>query len=220
MTRARTGPAAKATAKAKGHASRSRRLQLRRANARQQMRKDAARSLSALATELDLERVQMGLGRLVASEPTVDRLIRVLEPRCQTDVLAQRLRHAVELWNDNGGALSQPTTGAGSDPVSIACGEDDDSGVQFTPRHKVLQTGYILKSKAFMLTFNSDTIDRATWAAFEHWVKQNRQELGARLGCVCRAVHARRGHSSWTAVSPPLLPLLDRRRRSLPQEPG
>lgn len=192
VTRARAGPAAKATAKARGNASRSRRLQLRRANARQQMRKDAVRSLNALATELELERVQVGLKRLVASEPTVDRLIRVLEPRCQTDALAQRLRHAVELWNDNGGALSQPMTDAGSDPVPIACDEADDSDLQFIPRHKVLQPGYILKSKAFMLTFNSDTIDRATWVAFEHWVKQKRQDLGARAwaACIEQSMHA------------------------------
>ena len=140
--------AAKAKAKAKGRAklSRFRRQQLSTANVRQQMRRDAVRSLNDLATELELERVQVPMKGLLASEPKVDRIIRVLEPRCQTAALAQRLRAAVQLWKDDGGALSQPMTDA-ADPNAPGSGDEaDDSDVPLLPRHRVLQPGYILKS--------------------------------------------------------------------------
>ena len=52
-------------------------------------------ALNALAIDLELEKVQEPVKRLLASGPKVDRLIRVLEPRCQTAVLAGRLRDAV-----------------------------------------------------------------------------------------------------------------------------
>ena len=106
------------------------------ANTRQQMRHDAVRSLNALATELQLERVEVHLKGLVASEPKVDRLIRILEPRCQTAVLAGRLRDAVKLWKDNGGALSQPMTEAAADDC-----EADESEVPLLQRQRVLQPG-------------------------------------------------------------------------------
>ena len=130
---------------------------------RRDLRGDAVRDLNDLATELQLERVQVHLRRLISSEPKVDRLIRLLEPRCQTALLAGRLRDAVKLWKDHGGALSQPMTESPADPtVPENCNEADESEVPLLPRHRVLQPGYILKSKAFMLTFNSDTFTRDT----------------------------------------------------------
>ena len=192
--------AAKAKAKAKGRAklSRFRRQQLSTANVRQQMRRDAVRSLNDLATELELERVQVPMKGLLASEPKVDRIIRVLEPRCQTAALAQRLRAAVQLWRDNGGALSQPMTDA-ADPNAPGSGDEaDDSDVPLLPRHRVLQPGYILKSKAFMLTF-SHTFTRDTWTAFESWVKRKRKELGARAWAACVEVSI---HSEATQHGP------------------
>ena len=185
----------KATAKAIARRRAKRlRLVVRNANARQRMRKDAVSSLNALATELELERVQVQLKCLVASEPKVERLIRTLEPRCQTDVLAQRLRDAVKLWKDNQGALSQPMTEEDANPMPAESNTDDtdDSDVRYLPRHKVLQAGYTLKSKAFMLTFNSDTFNAETWVTFESWVKKKRKEFGARAwaACIEISVHA------------------------------
>ena len=191
---------AKATAKGRAKVSRVRRQQVSVANTRQQMRHDAVRSLNALATELQLERVQVHLKGLISSEPKVDRLIRLLEPRCQTALLAGRLRDAVKLWKDNGGALSQPMTDAAADPnVPDNCNEADESEVPLLPRHRVLQPGYILKSKAFMLTFNSDTFTRDTWESFESWVKRKRKELGARAWAACIEVSV---HSEATQHGP------------------
>ena len=87
----------------------------------------------------------------------------------------------MKLWRDNGGALSQPMTVAAANPnLPDNDGEADESEVPLLPRHRVLEPGYILKSKAFMLTFNSDTFTRDTWKSFENWVKRKRKELGAR----------------------------------------
>ena len=100
--------------------------------------------------------MQVSVSGLVASEPKMDRLIRVLEPRCQTTVLVARLRDAVQLWKDSGGALSQPMTDEPADPGVPDYDAADESQVPLLPLHRVLQPGYILKSKAFMITFNSD----------------------------------------------------------------
>ena len=190
-------------AKVRGEPARVRARQLRCANARQMMRKDAVRSMNALATELGVEKVHVPLKRLLAGEVKVERLIRALEPRCHTTGLAQRLRHAVRLWRDNGGALSQPmvdTTAADGKPADDKAAHDkaaddkaaDEPGMSALPRHRVLQPGYILQSKAFMLTFNSDTFGRGTWADFERWVKSKYKELGARAwaACIEESLHA------------------------------
>eukprot|EP00973_Karenia_brevis_P094231 12421409-Karenia_brevis.AAC.1 len=51
--------------------------------------------------------------------------------------------------------------------------------------HRVLQPGFSLKSKAFMMTFNSAAFALATWTRFEAWVKQKRSALGARAWSAC-----------------------------------
>ena len=186
-------PGAKAIRRKKH--SRHRADQLKTANARQKMRKVAVRSLNALASELELERVQVALKGLVASEPMVDRLIRALEPRCHTDAFAQRLRNAVQLWKDNSGYLSQPMTGSDTDPDASEKEDDNNPDWPFLPRHRVLQPGYILKSKAFMLTFNSDASNGDVLVPFEQWAKRKRMELGAR-----RVGWAARSASDWTLV--------------------
>ena len=87
-----------------------------------------------------------------------------------------------------------------ADPNAPGSGDDaDDSDVPLLPRHRVLQPGYILKSKAFMLTFNSHTFTRDTWTAFESWVKRKRKELGARAWAACVEVSI---HSEATQHGP------------------
>jgi len=175
------------TTKVLRKASRGRALQLRCANARQLMRKDAVRSMNALATELGLEKVHVHLKGLLAGEVKVERLVRALETRCQTTSLSRRLLHAVRLWSDNGGTLPQPISG-----TATGGDEADEPGVSPLPRHRVLEPGYTLKSKAFMLTFNSDAFDRGTWAGFERWVKVKHKEFGSRAwaACIEESLHA------------------------------
>ena len=127
----------------------------------------------------------------------MERLVRALETRCQTTSLSRRLLHAVRLWSDNGGTLCQLIAGTAADGD-----EAEEPGVSPLPRHRVLEPGYILKSKAFMLTFNSDTFDRGTWAGFERWVKVKHKEFGARAWAACiKESPSRNGHATHTRVS-------------------
>ena len=53
------------------------------------------------------------------------------------------------------------------------------------PQHKLLLPVFILKSKAFMLTYNHDTWDHTVWRRFEAWLRQLRREIGARAWAGC-----------------------------------
>ena len=178
----------------RSRAARLRLQQLSAANARQRLRKDAVTALNLLATDLGVVGAHVPLKGLLATEPKVERLIRALEHRCQSDDLSQRLRGATQLWRDNGGALSQPMTEA---PVLAEedgpQAPDDFDDTPLLPRHKVLQSGYILQSKAFMLTFNSDSLQAESWVSFLLWVKKQRKDLGARAwaACIELSTHAR-----------------------------
>ncbi len=169
-------PTVSARAKAKAKASlrttrpRKRRVQLRQANDRQDARRAAVRLLRELATQLGVDQVKVPTKRLLASEPKVERLIRALQGRCVTAELQDQLRHAVQQWSDHGGVLSQPIlppTAAGTPPTqqtaetetppAVVAADDDDDDVSPLPQHKILTPGFILKSSAFMMTFNSTT---------------------------------------------------------------
>ena len=99
--------------------------------------------------------LQLPIPRLspkLAKVADVERFVQKLEPRCQQGCLPARLRAAVTQWRDNGGVLTRDILPAdhGSVPMVEAC----------LLRHKVLEGGYILKSRAFMLTFNKRTWTR------------------------------------------------------------
>ena len=130
--------------------------------------------LNGLAEEL-----QLGVGPLRVKETkpsVVTRLVRLLESRCQDGNLPARLRAAVEQWQNNGGKLTRdvlpPATDAGG--ASQADSDRDDT-VSLLPRHRVLDPGFRLQSKAFMLTYNSVNFTPELWTAFRnHMVKLHR----------------------------------------------
>ena len=103
--------------------ARLRRLQLVNANRRQLQRRAAVATLNKLADELlPADTLRLPTKTVVAADPRFERLVRALQPRCQTRRLAARLREATRQWADNGGALSQPVAAASD------TGEDDDDG--------------------------------------------------------------------------------------------
>ena len=192
--RPRAKAKAKAKAKVRSRAARLRLQQLSAANGRQRLRKDAVTALNLLATDLGVVGAHVPLKGLLATEPKVERLIRALEHRCQADDLSQRLRGATQLWRDNGGALSQPMTEAAVlTEEGGPQGPDDFDDTPLLPRHKVLLSGYILHSNAFMLTFNNDSLKAESWESFLQWVKKQRKDLGARAwaACIELSSHAR-----------------------------
>ena len=189
--------------KPKRHASRRRLRQLALANLRQTLRRDAVKELNTLGSELLPANLHIPTKVLLSTEPRVERLIRALEPRCQTPALSARLRAATAKWSENSGLLSQAMTpnpvrrrmrGKKSPGVhssssgNAGVDEEDEELPRILPQHQVLKRGYILQSKAFMLTYNSDTFTRDTWATFLKWVKTLRKQLRARWWAACLEV--------------------------------
>ena len=109
-----------------------------------------------------------GFKRICAktAAPGVEALAGLLEPRCQTEDLPARLRAAVVSYVDNGGVLSMPVLAApvAGDEPAAEC-EAGDAGCDApTPvlRHRLLEQGFRLNSKAFMLRFNYCAFTEAT----------------------------------------------------------
>ena len=87
---------AKAQAKVKARAQhRVRRHQLASAHRRQALRRDAIRELNQLCDELLHGALRVPVKSVFSTDPKVERLVRSLEPRCQSAELAARLRAAV-----------------------------------------------------------------------------------------------------------------------------
>ena len=168
MAPKRNPPLRRAAAKAKAAALA---LRVLTSNARRDRRRDACRSLNQLANELGVG--QAAVDAKGASGAEVDRLIRLLERRVLSGGQLDRLRAAAKAFADNGGELS-------SEVVS-----EDNSTSPFVPKHRVLASFFKLKSKAFMLTYNSGGISSATWDPFCKFVVDLAKTWGARAWSAC-----------------------------------
>lgn len=152
---------------------------------RQLRRRTALFGLNKLSEEL-----QLGVALLLGKETSaavVTRRVKLLEPRCQQDDLPRRLRKAVEAWKNNGGKLTCELL------PPLQCSSPSQAPEQTTtlepttgradsalPLHKVLDSGFRLRSRGFMMTFNSKDFTRDTWPAFCSHVKQLCELLKAR----------------------------------------
>lgn len=167
-----------AKARAKARAKAKAREDRKRSNLNE--RRQAIREMNVLAAEHNVseQRLRMQHRQPPTAEKVHD-LVRKLEPMCASSGATGRLRAAVKRWADHGGELLQP----------IVAEEDDSlhttADVPMLESHRVLQPGFILKSKAFMLTLNSRSFTEATWPAFESWVKERAKTLGARAWSAC-----------------------------------
>ena len=145
---------------------------------RRQQRREALAALNTLVEELQMATPPLSIKTLQPGD--VERLVQKLEPRCQHGELPVRLRAATEQWHANGGVLSRTIVSApdGTGPASAEC----------LVRHKVLQGGYILKSRAFMLTFNKRAWTPSKWEEFLEWVRGLQPTLGFRAWAACLEV--------------------------------
>ena len=164
--------AQRAQAKAK------RRAQVTESNARRDHRTSAVRALYALA-----EQVHLPGNRINAKEARnedVERLVRLLEARMSNTDAMTRLRDAAKLFTDNGGIFSSPVLDV--DVVTPAA----------IDRHRVLLPSFRLKSKAFMLTYNSSTIDATSFDPFRSFIVSLKSQFGARAWAACleKSLHA------------------------------
>jgi len=99
---------------------------------RQTRRRDAVRTLNTLVDEVQL--AVPHLPRRTASSADVEARVRLLELRCSTTALSDRLRSAVKQWSENGGNLSHALV-----PQPAATPAD----VALVLQHKVLQPGFV-----------------------------------------------------------------------------
>lgn len=172
--RRRTLLRAKAKAKSKAEQREARKMEWLA------QRREAIRELNQLATEHGLDdKCLRGEKIRSPSSSAVHGLIKLLEPRCAGSATLDRLRAAVKKWADNHGTLEQPMVEDA--PGASATAQD----VPALPRHRILQPGFVLKSKAFMLIFHSRDFSLATWPAFASWVKERAECLGARAWACC-----------------------------------
>ena len=150
------------------------RVKRREYNERSLARRAAIALLNGLAESVGVRKVPKK-----SAASTVEALVRRLEPRCQADGLPERLREAVERFLQNGGTL----TAAVLPPEEH--GGADEGAPPPVSRHRLLEPGFRIKSKAFMMTFNNKEFSDETWPAFLAWTKRRRQELGARRWAAC-----------------------------------
>ena len=150
---------------------------LAQSNARQAQRRAAVALLSGLAVEVGISPI-----RAKSGNDAVETLVRALERKCQTANLSGRLHTAASQFCGNGGIFTVPLL-----PVSIGVGGDerDTEVAPSIQRHRVLDEGFRIQSKAFMLTYNCRAFTPAVWTAFLRWVKDKRRELGARRWAAC-----------------------------------
>ena len=153
------------------------------ANARSLARRGAVKLLNCLAQELGVQPVPVK-----SRAARVEALVRLLERRCQSDGYPRRLSAAASQYVDNGGVFSAPLLVAAPATVAAAeegSGDADSEAAQPLVKHRVLDEGFRLQSKAFMLTYNSRSFSTTTWPVFLKWVKERRWTLGARRWAAC-----------------------------------
>ena len=160
---------AKAAAKAKAQAKRK--ANLAHANRRRAARRRAVKSLNALAVECGAEQAQVDAKEARPAE--MERLVRILEGRMNDPTRLQQLRDVAKEWLAHGGTISKPLL------------EEDHSRPPNVSLHRVLQTSYELKSKAFMTTYNSRPFIPSIWPAFRDINIALKTKFGRRAWGAC-----------------------------------
>ena len=107
--------------------------------------------------------------------------LRLLDARCPHDQRS-RFHTAVKDWVHSNGSLPEGVTLKDAS-VEVAAAVEEDAPV--VPSHRVLCTNYSLKSRAFMLTFNSPLFAADTWPLFLEHVQGLVKKLGVRIWAAC-----------------------------------
>lgn len=157
---------------------------------RQLHRRSAIKLLNDVTAELSLGVTPLRLKERSAA--VVTRRVKLLEPRCQEDSLAKRLRQAVEQYVNNGGKLlrqvipaTQASDASNEKDATVTEDFNDTDAVRATdeaavPLHRVLEGSFHLHSKAFMLTYNSDSFTPECWERFKKQIRELHASLKSR----------------------------------------
>ena len=141
------------------------------------LRRAAVKEINRLLKDLSLDELLLTPKSVEVN--ALGRALRVLEKRC---VDRAGLRAAVEKWCSNGGKLPGGITLA-EDAVEAM--SDDEENNPLVPGHRVLKATYELKSKAFMLTYNSRAFTPETWSNFRSFIEALHAKLGSRAYAAC-----------------------------------
>ena len=169
---------AKAKAKAKSRAARSASGNETK-NLRRTLRKAAIRDMLSVAGELQIASTVCPRS---ASNEEVERLLRNLERRATSTEHRDKLTAAAKQFVENGGHFTAP----------LADSADEVATASVVLKHRIFVPSFQLESKAFMLTFNSDTFCRDTWVRFEQFIRSIHKKFGARAWAACweQSLHA------------------------------
>ena len=145
------------------------------------MRRKAVQRLNQLAAELSVAR----LPKKVKAGRKVEGLIFKLQSRCEDEVLRKRLSAAVQMWVDNGAQLIGELTDEHGNAIPDPSTEIDEAQDSVIGMHRFLKKGFKLKSRAFMLTYNSRTFIPETWKTFLKFIKRLAKRFGAAGWAAC-----------------------------------
>jgi hypothetical protein len=153
-------------------------------NARSMLRRKALGSLNKLAEEIGATTISAK----TAKAKRVEKLIKVLQRRLAAPTDVERLREAALSWVANGGRLEgklliAPTSCTGDDAPDVE--EATEGTLAFVPRHKVLVSGFRLRSRAFMLTYNSKAFRKEWWTKFKAFIVSVAQKFTATAWAAC-----------------------------------
>ena len=172
-------------------------------NVRRAQRRVAIRSLIQLAKEVHQP---VGFTVKTATTEELDALVDKLSTRCQTRDRQAALYKAAKTYADKGGLVSNmpappPDPEASNDEAPAGNEAPPDTEAEqappapLTPKHRALQAGQVLHSRAFMLTYNSSAFSENTWADFKKFTKELKTELHARAWTACweKSLHSAEG---------------------------
>ena len=160
----------------------ARELLIKRSNARLTARRGAIKALNVLLSEMSLDAARLQPKAL--DRARFAHALRLLSRRCVLAEQQAKLRAAVTRWVDNEGKLPdgvQLVPGQGGLEVT----PDDVETQSLIAKHKVLISTYEIKSKAFMLTYNSADFTAETWGPFLEHMKGLHHRLGSKAFACC-----------------------------------
>lgn len=155
---------------------------LQASNARLKARRTVVVVFNSLLEEIGADALTLDRKAHPAAE-TLERVLRVLDRRCVTDSHKERFERAVRQWVDNAGLLPEGIVLREDNALHMSADVGEEAA--FLPKHRLLLRSFAFKSKAFMLTYNSDTLTEASWPALRDHAKDLARRLGARAWSAC-----------------------------------
>ena len=128
------------------------------ANERLAHRRASLRKFNRLPTERSADHLVMD-PKDVPTQSKLDRALNFLDARCTDGRSRSQFVAALQAWIDNGGALPEGVQFVGG---SLQVVGDVEVTAPAVPMHRVLKKSFVLKSQAFMLTYNSKAFTRDT----------------------------------------------------------